>query len=222
MPLSEAEKRFVVGVSLLSLLCLGLFIIRLVLTREWRYLFVPENLLLAWLPLILARLLVEQLRHHRWASPQNLLVTFLWLFFLPNTWYVLTDFVHVYPTGEISQLFDIIMIASLVFCGFILGFASLYMVHKQLIKRLSAQATSWLVVLVLLFSSFGIYLGRVLRWNSWDVIKNPGGLLLNVSDRIIDPFGHPRALNITTLFFTLLSVMYLAIWLVLHPSNRSK
>lgn len=136
----------------------------------------------------------------------------MWVGFLPNTWYVLTDFVHVYPTGEVSQLYDIVLIASLVVVGFIAGFSSLFLVHTRLIPILGSKISGYVATGVLLLSSFGIYLGRDLRWNTWDVISNPAGIVVDLTDRIIDPLGHPRFITMTGLFFILLGSIYLGIW----------
>ena len=120
-------------------------------------------------------------------------------------------------------MFDIVLMGILTTCGFILGFTSLYLMHKQLRKRMSGQASGIAVALIILISSFGIYLGRDLRWNSWDVVTNPSGIIISVSDRVVDPFGHPRAINMTGLFFVLISVIYLAIWIFMRPEqSRSK
>jgi uncharacterized membrane protein len=217
---SETEKRFLRALGVISGLGLAFFLMRVILTGSSYYSFIPWNLLLAWLGLVFSWLLVHQLKITRWASWQNIVLSLLWLFFLPNTWYVLTDFIHVYATGEISELYDIVMINTLVVSGFALGFTSLYMVHKELFKRFGEKRSLYLVAGIILLSSFAIYLGRNLRWNSWDVIANPGSLIINVSDRIIDPLGHMRAFNVTGLFFVLLSVMYGAIWLVLRPVKK--
>jgi uncharacterized membrane protein len=194
---------------------------RVLLTGTVRYWFVPENLVLAWIGLFLAWLLTKELKNRRWLSWQNLGLTVLWLVFLPNTWYVLTDYIHVVPTGEISQLFDIVLMSLLVFTGFILGFTSLFLIHRELLRRIGGLKSYLLIELAIFTSSFAIYLGRDLRWNSWDVIKNPGGVLVNVSDRIADPFGSPRALNVTLLFFLMISVIYLAFWLFSRPASPS-
>ena len=209
---SRALKVYIESVGLISLLCLSLFGLRMIVTGTGRYWFVPENLALAWAGLFFAWVLVNRLKTSPWRSWQNIALSVLWLIFLPNTWYVLTDFVHVFATGEISQLFDIVLIFNLVLCGFILGFTSLYLVHRELDKRCSLARSYLLIEIVILISSFAIYLGRILRWNSWDVLSDPGGLVINVSDRIIDPFGHPRSLNMTALFFVLLSVTYFAFY----------
>jgi uncharacterized membrane protein len=194
---------------------------RIAATGSFRYLFIPGNLTLAWLALIFARLLVHQLELRRWLSWQNVALSLLWVFFLPNAWYVLTDFIHVVPTSEISQLFDVVLISSLVIAGFLAGFASLYLIHLEFIKRLGWRVSAELVTAIIFASSFAIYLGRALRWNSWDLITDPGGIIINVTDRVFDPFGYPRSLNITGLFFVLLGTLYLAIWLVMRP-NSSK
>lgn len=219
MTLVRHEVKFLQALGLLSLLCVGLFLFRVVATGTTHFLFVPENLVLAWLSLFFAWLLVTELKIKRWLSWQNVSLSILWLVFLPNAWYVLTDFIHVRPRGEISQLYDIVMMSTLVLCGFILGFTGLYLVHLQFKKRLGGRVSAEMVGAIILVSSFAIYLGRDLRWNSWDVITNPSGIILNVSDRVLDPFGHPRALNVTGLFFVLLSTIYLAIWLFMRPSS---
>jgi uncharacterized membrane protein len=76
-----------------------------------------------------------------------------------------------------------------------------------------------------LLSGFAIYIGRDLRWSSWDIVNDPGGFLASVSDRVIDPFGHPRALNVTGIFFVTISTTYVATWLFLNsetPRSRRK
>jgi uncharacterized membrane protein len=215
------QQRFLVSLTILTFLCLGLFIGRVFLAGDFHFLFIPFNLALAWASIFFAALLASQLKAIRWQSGQNILLTALWLIFLPNAWYVLTDFIHVNAAGEVSELYDIVLMFSLTVCGFTLGFASLYIIHLELLKRLKEARANWIIAGVLLLSSFGIYLGRDLRWNSWDVISNPGGLLLNVSDRVVDPLGHPRALNVTILFFILLCATYFSFWYFVRPIRRA-
>jgi len=216
----ELRRRFLWAVGLLSAADLALLLLRVLITGSGRYWFIPENLALAWLSLGLAWLLARNLKNQRWLSWQNLGLTALWLVFLPNTWYVLTDFIHVYPNGEISQLFDIILIWLLVLNGFILGVTNLFIVQRQLLAR-RGLFYSWLLIEgAILLSSFAVYVGRDLRWNSWDIIANPSGLLFNVSDQIVDPFGSQRSLNITFLFFIVINVTYGAFWILSYQSKR--
>jgi uncharacterized membrane protein len=216
--LSEAEKRFVQATAFLSGLCIFFYCYRVFVTQSFRFEFIFGNLALAWLGLFFGWLLAKKLKNRSWLNWENILLTILWLIFLPNTWYVMTDFLHILPLGEVSQLYDIAMVSSLVITGFMLGFASLYLVHLELRKRMSENKSTLIVVLVILLSSFGIYLGRDLRWNSWDVITNPSSVILNVSDRVIDPLGHPRAINVTGLLFILISSVYFALWTIFKPT----
>lgn len=209
------------ALGLLSLVDIALFGLRLLLTGTAHFSFVPWNLALAWISLGLSIMLVRNLHRMPWLSWENIVLSLLWLFFLPNSWYVLTDFIHVAPTGEISQLFDIVLVSLLVFTGFLLGIASLFLVHRELLKRFGSLKSYGLIELVILLASFAIFIGRDLRWNSWDVIANPG-VIINVSDQIIDPFGSPRALNVTFLFFLLISVIYLAFWIMTYPGKPHK
>lgn len=212
MRISRAQIYLFQAFAILSLTSLGLFGLRVQLTDTTRYYFIPGNLLLAWAGLLLGWNLARRMAKQSWSSWPVWGSAVLWLFFLPNTWYTLTDFLHVFPTGEISELFDITLMSSFVWCCFLMGLTSLYLVHKQLLKRFSARQAYSLAQAAILLASFAIYLGRVLRWNSWDVLTNPSGLLINVGDRLVDPLAHPSAINITGLFFIFISLTYCAFW----------
>lgn len=212
MSFTSIEQRYLQMAGILSGLCIALVLARWAITGSDRYWFLIENLLLAFLALVFGWALANHLNSKRWSGWKAAFLSLLWLFFLPNSWYVLTDFIHVEKTAEISQLYDIGMVSTLVICGFLFGFTSLYLVHRQLLKRMIKSKAIAVVLGIILVASFAIYLGRDLRWNTWDILTDPGGLVLSVSDRLLDPFGNPRLLNVTSLFFVLISTIYLAIW----------
>ena len=197
---------FSCGVSLL------LFILRSVESQTDRYWFLIWNLVLAWLPLAFAWWLAGRLRKTSWLTWQNLALTFLWLGFLPNSFYVVSDLIHLHETGEVSLLYDIVMFSSFIFNAAIVGFMSLFIVHRELLKRIAHKKAHVVVGMVLLACSFAIYLGRSLRWNSWDVLVNPAGILFDVSDRIVNPISHPQSFVTTMTFFLLLTSVYCVIW----------
>jgi uncharacterized membrane protein len=221
MFLKRYGPRFLAAAGLLSLADIAFWGLRVLVTGSTRYSFIPWNLALAWISLLFAVNLVRNLKKERWSGWRNISFTLLWLAFLPNTWYVLTDFIHVTPNGEISQLYDIALISLLVFTGFIIGFAGLFLVHRELLRRLDRLKSYALIEAAIFISSLAIYIGRDLRWNSWDVITNPG-VIINVSDKIIDPFGSPRFLNVTLLFFVLISLLYGAFWIFTQPPKSGR
>jgi uncharacterized membrane protein len=189
-----------------------LFAVRVFGAENFRFMFLFWNLLLAVVPLLFAAWLVKNLQRNRWLNWQNILLTICWLGFLPNSFYILTDLIHVHMTGEINILFDVVLFSSCIFNGFVFGYISLFLVHHELLKRMRDYWAHALIGAALFVSSFAIYLGRFLRWNSWDVLVHPFGLLFDITGRIINPVAHPQAPTTTLTFFLLLTSIYLVIY----------
>lgn len=180
------------------------------------------NLALAWVPLFLALWLEVILRVKLWSSWLAIIVTLLWLGFLPNSFYVISDFVHLTEVPRVDIVFDVVMFGSFGLNGLILGYLSLFLVHGELRKRLSARVSGAMVAAVLLLSSFAIYIGRDLRWNTWDVIFSPASLLFDVSDRLLNVGAHPQVLSTTLSFFVLLSSIYAVILYMVRALRQQK
>jgi uncharacterized membrane protein len=191
-----------------SVWCVLLLIIR---EREFGaagYPYLVWNLILAWIPLMLAGLLVVSYARSR--SPLELLaVGAAWLVFLPNAPYVLTDFVHL---GYAHRLFDTLVITSFALTSLALGFVSLVLVQLVVTRALGAML-GWVTAVTSLFAaSFGIYLGRVLRFNSWDVISKPHQLLELAKLRLDDPFGNRYLIGFTLALGGVLVLAYLGLY----------
>jgi uncharacterized membrane protein len=201
-----------VTVLLSSLFSVGLFAVRALAGDSVRYWFLNWNLLLAWLPLLFALALRRRLWRRPWLSMRSLVLTLLWLGFLPNSFYLVSDFIHLHESGEVSLLYDIVLFMSFTLNGFILGFSSIYLVHQELLKKIRRRDAHLIIAGVLLLSGFAIYLGRYQRWNTWDVLVNPAGLLFSVSDRFINPGSNPQMFTTTLMFFALLASLYALIW----------
>lgn len=198
---------------LFSLFCANLSFIRVSITHSTSLLFLLWNLLLAWVPLIFAWLLYRNtLQSGLTWSKRNIIYFIFWLLFLPNAFYLTTDFVHLKGYFDDPQrIFDIVLLISYAINGIILGMVALLLVHISAVKRFKNNG-HWLPVAVLLMSGFAIYLGRYLRWNSWDVFINPFGLLFDVSDRIVNPSDHLLTFSTTLLFFSFYGFLYLIVW----------
>lgn len=208
----EINSRVVNALILSSIVSVGLFVVRVLHFHTSHFWFLNWNLLLAWLPLGFAVLLYNYVQKAPWLSFRGVLLTLLWLGFVPNSFYIASDLIHLQLSQNTTVVYDVAMILSFVWNGLVLGFMSIYFVHKQLIKRLSKDKAHIIIAVVLLLCSFAIYLGRYLRWSSWDVLINPAGLLFGVSDPFLNPAGHTRTFETTILFFLLLSSMYIVIW----------
>jgi uncharacterized membrane protein len=202
-----------VGLGGASALCLGLEY-----TREHRYStdfrFLVWNLILAWIPLVLALVVYDGYRRSRsllWLTP----FLALWLLFLPNAPYIVTDFVHLDADSPAPLWFDGVELSAFAWTGMLLGFVSLYLVHAVLRRRLGAPA-AWLVVLCVLgLASVGVYLGRVKRWNSWELITQPGAKLAQVHAHLADPSSLTKAAGVTVVVTLLLAAAYLVFYVLM-------
>lgn len=193
-----------------STLSVFLIVCRMLGGQTTRYWFLLWNLFLAWLPLIFAYWLTRRLRNNAWFTWKNIVLTVLWLGFLPNSFYLVTDFIHLRNTGEVSMLFDAVMFMSFAWNGLLLGFTAVLLLHREMLKRLQRRQTVLMVGLIFILCSFAIYLGRYLAWNTWDIVINPAGILFDLSDRIIRPASYPNTFTTTSLFSVTLTVMYYA------------
>jgi uncharacterized membrane protein len=198
------------GLSGLSLLLFGMGVVR---GNGWDDWYLIWNLFLAWIPMALTYALIRHTRHKPWSSWTGIGLTVAWLIFLPNSFYMVSDYIHLEDMARVSVLYDALTFTCFILNGLLLGFASLYMVQSMLRTRISRLQNELFAASMLLLSSFAIYLGRDLRWNSWDVLLNPAGILFDVSERVIDPLGHPEAFTTTLMFFIFLAGLY---WVMIH------
>lgn len=206
------RERVVASLAGMTIVSVVLYIAGAITNHSLQFDYLLWNLFLAWLPLVVTIGLLRSLRTNLWSSNWPLLLTLLWLLFLPNSFYMISDFVHVQDVTRHNVLYDIVMFTSFIFTAAMLGFSSLYVVHTELRKRVTSRAAWVLVGIIIFLCSFGIYLGRNLRWNSWDVLVNPAGILFDVSDHLIHPLSSGDLFTITVSFFILLSSLYVVGW----------
>lgn len=216
--------QFILALAVSSLVSVGLFLYGAYRNQSWYNSYLVWNLFLAWLPLVFAIVLVARMRVKRWSSWEGLGLSVLWLVFLPNSFYMISDFIHLQDVPRVDILYDAVMFTSFIYTGVVLGFSSLYLVHLQLRRRLPAMMTTAWIAATLFVCSVAIFIGRDLRWNSWDILTNPGGLLFDVSYRIQHVADYPKMLLTIASFFILLSSMYGLIWRgaqLLRPTKRA-
>ena len=212
---SSVHRSVFRSLLLSSFLSIFLYLCRAFSSDSARYWFLNWNLFLAWLPAVFSYLLIRNLRKEKWLSPRSLLYSALWLGFLPNSFYLVTDFIHLSSTGEVSLLYDAVLFMTFAWNGFFLGFISVYVVHVELMKRLKHVYITALLAVLFFLSGFAIYLGRFLAWNTWDVLLNPVGILADLSERIMSPAQYPSTFSTTGLFcVTLLTLYYSLYWLI--------
>jgi uncharacterized membrane protein len=126
----------------------------------------------------------------------------------PNAPYILTDLVHLLRVSVFRWWFDVGLICSFALTGCFLGVASLRMVHT-VIRDGYGELIGWLgVIFFAMLGGFGVYLGRFLRFNSWDVLIEPWHVVRAIVVRIFDPFDHAQTYGVTLMFAALLLAWY--------------
>jgi uncharacterized membrane protein len=209
--MSDRRALALFSLALASALCLGALMARWLYSENGAYGFMLWNLFLAWIPVAAAVAVYDG--QHRGARLKHLLpIAAIWLLFLPNAPYLLTDFVHLGTRDDAPLWFDIVLFGSFAWTGMLLGFLSIFLM-QGVVRREYGWIWGWaLVATSLTLSSFGIYLGRSLGWNSWDFLVRPGALLADIWARIADPLAYPRGVGMTVALTLVLTTGYLTVY----------
>jgi uncharacterized membrane protein len=203
--LSSAEK--VIAAFLLFVATLLVF--RIMYANNLHYAFLLWNLFLAWIPFQLSVFLTT-------TQLKNRLFKYFflsgWLLFFPNALYIITDLIHLeHSRADIPVWFDAVLLFASSVAGLIMAFISLYQVEMYLRKNMKSKHVKKFVIASLFAGSFGVYLGRFLRWNSWDIITNPLSLLMQIAHQMFMPLQHYRTWAVTIVFTGLFALLYFTI-----------
>jgi uncharacterized membrane protein len=170
-----------------------------------RHVFLLWNIFLAWIPYILSRYFKQYRASQSWKQ------AFLfgsWLLFFPNALYIVTDLIHVQDDPAAPVWFDAILLFTCSLLGLIMAYVSLYNVERYLQYKFNRKTISLLMPMIIFLGSFGVYLGRFERWNSWDIIHNPMGLGTDMLNCFISPGDNLRNWGITGILTILFYIIY--------------
>ncbi|HEX8516190.1 MAG TPA: DUF1361 domain-containing protein [Bacteroidia bacterium] len=211
-------NRLIKTMAVSSALCIVLLFIRIQWSGTISYIFLAWNLFLAWIPFLFAALLRESK-----ASKRPGFILFLlfacWLLFFPNSPYIITDLFHLRQKHGIPLWYDLVLILFFAWNGLMLGFASLFDVREVLKQVISIRLVNIFITLLMVLCSFGIYLGRFPRWNSWDIISNPLALFADIFNMLLNPSQNTRMIGVTFFFSLFLIAVY---WTLIAMFNNFK
>lgn len=173
------------------------------------FLFLVWNLFLAWIPYIIAILL--HWIYNKWNSKLLIAFTlFCWLLFFPNAPYILTDLLHFRQRIGIPLWYDLMVFLSFAWTGLILGYLSLIEVQAFVENFISKKFSNLFSIITIFLCGFGIYLGRIQRWNSWDIITEPLSLFTDILNLLANPqtLGLAAVISVFLLlgYFTLITL----------------
>ena len=205
-PFTRARLTLVFVLATSIALSVILVVGRVLMTGRLLFLFLVWNLFLALIPFAISTMLgiAKGPLRARLLVP----VGAAWLLFFPNAPYILTDLFHLERRAGVPFWYDLALILSCAWNGLMLAYASLADMQRLVQRRLGTGAGWAFATVALLLSSFGIYLGRYLRFNSWDVLANPLTLFYDIVNRILHPFSFPGTWGVTLVFGVFLLIGY--------------
>lgn len=202
----------------------SIFIVALVLSAEnlraglMRHGYLIWNLFLAWIPLIFALLACDELSARAPRKWRFIGFAFGWLIFFPNAPYIFTDLVHVSITTSLHYWADLAMVLACALTGLMLWFVSLFLMHNLAARKFGGLAGWGFVALMAALTSFGVYLGRFQRFNSWDVMTKPGEVFQGVSSWASAAISYKPTVAFPFLFTMFLFLAYLMLYALTHLS----
>lgn len=196
----------------MSLLALGFHLIRIRFSEAVDF-SLDWNLFLSWIPLLLA-FLARAVSKRLGRLP--VLIAFLsvfWLLFFPNAPYMVTDLVHLSVDYNRDLTWhDAIMLFYYAQISLINGLVSLYWMHGAWNRTYSKNIGLILLLLSFPLGGFGVFLGRIVRLNSWDFLNDTQSFFSDIWASVCDR----TALLLSVEFGLLLGTLYFVLWVVLR------
>ena len=210
------KNRAVTALIMMSFFCLLLASTRIYLSKNYTYIFLVWNLFLAWIPLYFAHLAYDNYFGKRRKYILIFIYGFFWIIFFPNAPYIITDLIHLDGRHQVPIWFDALLIFSFALTGLLTGYISLFFIHSILEQHFN-KFTGWMAVsFMMLLSAYGIFLGRVLRCNSWDIFSKPFELMIDCFETL----GNMQALKMTVIFFLFLIFSYYILYSIIYMNQN--
>lgn len=188
---------------------LSLVAFRALYTGHVLFFFLVWNLFLAYVPYFISEKMTAWTKGKRiWPL---LAALALWLAFIPNTFYMLTDLFHLDMNEQVPLWYDLALLLSFAWSGLIMGIMSVRQVEIIIMLRFGRRAREFFILPVMALNGLGVYIGRYLRFNSWDVLTNPFQLLQEIMYLFIHPLRNRFDWSMIVCYTVLLTLIYLTI-----------
>lgn len=208
-----------VPLALLGLFSIALLLFRLQYSGSPYFSFLIWNLFLALIPLGVST--VFRLGQSRFQGPVWLGFCLLfWLPFFPNAPYIVTDLIHLRHPLNMPVWFDALLIFAFALCGLMAGFLSLWDFEEAIAQRWNGWLGGVFALSSLFLAGVGIYLGRFLRWNSWDLLRHPRAVLADTLTPFLQPQAFLSVLAVIGFIFLFQACVYLCFRQMLNPPRE--
>lgn len=194
----------------LTILAVVLNVLRVIIWGKMSLIFILWNILLAFIPFFISFILLSLSKEKKLSKIIFIIGFIIWMLFIPNAPYIVTDFIHLGEIRSVPMIYDVFLIFSSASVGLMLGFHSFFHIEQIIKTKYSPRVTSLIMSLIMIIISFGIYLGRFMRFNSWDVFVNHTSLIKNVWKIFSQSTANTEVFLYTGLFFFFLYLSYKA------------
>ena len=183
---------------------------RVMYTGSIHFVFLVWNLFLAIIPYAITHFLTVK---PSWIeSKLKFIVAFIvWILFIPNSFYILTDLYHLNDQHNVPAWFDLLLIISFAWNGLMLGIFSVRQMEKIVEAMLLYRNEILFLYPVMWLNALGVYIGRYMRFNSWDVIANPLSLTGDIIEILFHPIRYFNAWGMIMLFSVFMTIIYLTL-----------
>lgn len=189
--------------------CLLLFA-RIFITGDMTYLFLVWNLFLAFIPFAITQWLPGSDRFAQ-RKIRMAIILLVWLLFIPNSFYILTDLFHLDKFDTAPKWFDLLLIFSFAWNGIVLGIVSIRRTEVILESISGRRFSLFIIFIVMWLNAFGIYIGRYLRFNSWDIIAQPFSLFKEMFEVLFHPLRNKMEWGMIAVYAVFMTVLYITI-----------
>jgi uncharacterized membrane protein len=196
--------------ALSCLFSMAILVVRIGYTGRWAFSFLSWNLFLAFVPYVLTKWLVQ---HPLWIARRWTFtaVFVVWLLFVPNAFYIITDLFHLHLSADVPLWFELALLLSFAWNGLLFGILSVRQMERIVTVKWSLRYDWLFIYPVMALNAFGVYVGRYLRFNSWDVVTNPFGLAEDVLYLLMHPVLYRFDWSMIFCYAVLMALIYSAL-----------
>lgn len=211
---TEAERTLFY--SCMFSICLVGF--RVVYTGRPLFLSMVWNLFLAFIPYVISRVLNNKKKQI--SGTLLAFISIIWLLFIPNSFYIITDLFHLERKNEVPLWFDLALLFSVAWNGLLMGILSVGHMEQIIEERMNKKLHFVFLYFIMFLNALGIFLGRYLRYNSWDIVDNPLSLVHDIIYLFIHPIRNRFDWGMIICYSILLTMIYVTLKRISRSMGR--
>ncbi|HEV7622157.1 MAG TPA: DUF1361 domain-containing protein [Flavisolibacter sp.] len=181
---------------------------RIIYTGSFLFIFLVWNLFLAFIPFFISDYITKD---RATGKIKKILLALIWIAFLPNSFYIITDIFHLNMSEEMPLWYDLALLFSFAWNGVLFGIISIRQMEKLIEPYIDEKIKPLFLYSIMFLNAIGIYIGRYLRFNSWDVITDPVLLIKDIIYLLVHPLRNRFDWSMIICYFILLTLIYTTI-----------